>query len=138
MVQIPPGGHSMEAVGARKEVPAFALLARSPACSLLSPKSWSRPIKERELVPRRHSTLQILCVATCAICGRSLCRTWSGCIHVCELELSPLPFDLAPRMPARHALFLAPAPEEPHGHQTGGCRALFAFPPSHMAGTGQG
>ena len=40
MVQIPLGGHSMEATGGRKEVPAFALLARLPACSLLSPKSW--------------------------------------------------------------------------------------------------
>ena len=40
MLQIPLGGHSMEATGGHKEVPAFALLARLPACSLLSPKSW--------------------------------------------------------------------------------------------------
>ena len=32
-------------------------------------------------------------------------------------------------MPAPHALFPAPAVEEPHGHQAGGWRALFAFPP---------
>ena len=55
--------------------------------------------------------------------------SWSGCLHVCELEPRPLPFDLARGMPAPHALFLAPAVEEPHGHQSGGWRALFAFPP---------
>ena len=74
MVQIPLGGNSMETVGSGWEQPTFSLLARTPACSLLSPKSWSRPIKERELVPRRQPTLQILCVATCAICGRALGR----------------------------------------------------------------
>ena len=60
--------------------------------------------------------------------------TWSGCLHVCELELSPLPFDLARGMPAPHALFLAPAFEEPHGHQSGGWRALFA---THAAAHGR-
>ena len=44
MLQIPLGGHSMEAVGATREEPAFALLARLPACFLLSRKSWSRQI----------------------------------------------------------------------------------------------
>ena len=55
--------------------------------------------------------------------------TWSGCLHVCKLELSPLLFDLARGERAPHALFLAPAVEEPRGHQSGGWRALFAFPP---------
>ena len=59
MALAPPDVPSLEAVCAPDERPALALLARLPACSLLSPNSWSREIKKRELVPRRQPLLQI-------------------------------------------------------------------------------
>ena len=51
----------METVWAAKEVPTFDLLARSPACWLRSPKSWSCRLKGRlrELLRHRQPQAQI-------------------------------------------------------------------------------
>ena len=71
MLQIPLGGNSMEAVGATREEPAFALLARLPVCSLLSPSSGSCRLKAARAAAASAARGADLCVATRAICGRS-------------------------------------------------------------------